>query len=240
MATIAGKKQRQSWSNMLWLVPRFPSMIRYVLFLAYLSWKPHMPREAACSRQFPSPITYTGNHDGIDNNKYLKICFQFLYFSLMLRVNKNILQAIPSIADPHLFDADPDPTFHCEADADPTFHCDADSDPDSNFKMKAQNLEKVFMLANIPKPFWLVICKLMQIRIRSSLSLRCGCESGSYGTFQFDANPSGSTTLFVPYRTQHLDRHSRYLWRSNDTEKNGYPTATCRCMNGRNLICSIF
>jgi hypothetical protein len=35
------------------------------------------------------------------------------------------------IADPHLFDADLDPTFHFDADTDTdtNFHCDADPDP---------------------------------------------------------------------------------------------------------------
>ncbi len=34
-----------------------------------------------------------------------------------------------SVADPHHFDADPDPAFHFDADPDPTFHSDADPDP---------------------------------------------------------------------------------------------------------------
>jgi hypothetical protein len=37
-----------------------------------------------------------------------------------------------SVADPHLFDADP--TFHSDADPEP--------DPDPSFQIKAQNLEK--------------------------------------------------------------------------------------------------
>ncbi len=36
-----------------------------------------------------------------------------------------------SVADPHYFDADSDPTFHF------------DTDPDPSFQFKAQNLEKV-------------------------------------------------------------------------------------------------
>jgi hypothetical protein len=62
-----------------------------------------------------------------------------------------------SVADPHLLDADPDPTCHFDADLDPachfdadpdpdhTFHFDADPDldPDPSFQMKAQNLEKM-------------------------------------------------------------------------------------------------
>ena len=36
-----------------------------------------------------------------------------------------------SVADPHHFDADPDPAFHFDADPDldPTLHVDADPDP---------------------------------------------------------------------------------------------------------------
>jgi hypothetical protein len=56
-----------------------------------------------------------------------------------------------SVADPHHFDANPDP--------DPTFHFD--TDPDPSFQINAQNLEKL----------WLVICNLMRIRIRIELSL---------------------------------------------------------------------
>ncbi len=38
-----------------------------------------------------------------------------------------------SVADPHHFDADPDPSFHVDADPDPTFHSDADPNPTSHF-----------------------------------------------------------------------------------------------------------
>ncbi len=60
-----------------------------------------------------------------------------------------------SVADPHHFDADPDPacyfhagpdldpSFHFDADLepDPTFHFDPDPDPDPSFQIKAENLE---------------------------------------------------------------------------------------------------
>jgi hypothetical protein len=56
------------------------------------------------------------------------------------------------IADPHhfdanpdptcLFDADPDPIFQFDADPDPVFHFDADPYP--CFQIKAQNIEKIF------------------------------------------------------------------------------------------------
>jgi hypothetical protein len=57
---------------------------------------------------------------------------------------------LPSFTTPHQFDADPDqdpdPACHFDVDADPdpdpTFHFDAD--PVTSFKIKAQNLEKVF------------------------------------------------------------------------------------------------
>jgi hypothetical protein len=34
-----------------------------------------------------------------------------------------------SVADPHHFDPDPDPTFHSDPDPDPTFQFDPDPDP---------------------------------------------------------------------------------------------------------------
>jgi hypothetical protein len=49
-----------------------------------------------------------------------------------------------------LMDSDPDPACHFDADPDlePTFHFDADPDP--SFQIKAQNLEKVLIMAYIP------------------------------------------------------------------------------------------
>ncbi len=57
-----------------------------------------------------------------------------------------------SVADPHPFDADPDPACHFDADADPdpAFHFDAVPDPDSSFKINAQNLEKGLKYAHFP------------------------------------------------------------------------------------------
>jgi hypothetical protein len=55
-----------------------------------------------------------------------------------------------------LIDADVDP--------DPTFHSDADPHPDLGFQIKAQPLEKVLNRL-IFHSNWLVICKLMRIRI---------------------------------------------------------------------------
>ncbi len=58
-----------------------------------------------------------------------------------------------SVADPHHFDADPDPAFHFDADPGFIFHCDADldldptihfdADPDPSFQIKSQILENV-------------------------------------------------------------------------------------------------
>jgi hypothetical protein len=55
---------------------------------------------------------------------------------------------LPSFTKPHQFDADPDPDPAChfdvdaDPDPDPTVHFDADLV--TSFKIKAQNLEKVF------------------------------------------------------------------------------------------------
>jgi hypothetical protein len=38
-----------------------------------------------------------------------------------------------TVADPHHFDADLDPSFHFDADPDPTFHFDADPNPTLHF-----------------------------------------------------------------------------------------------------------
>jgi hypothetical protein len=56
---------------------------------------------------------------------------------------------------------DPNPACHFNADPDPTILFRADPDP--GFQMKAKNLEKVL---NRLRTFWLVICKLMRIRIQ--------------------------------------------------------------------------
>jgi hypothetical protein len=56
---------------------------------------------------------------------------------------------LPSVVDPHHFDADPDPTFHPVADPD--------ADPDPSFQMKAQILEKELKKAHIP---YILACHL--------------------------------------------------------------------------------
>jgi hypothetical protein len=74
------------------------------------------------------------------------------------------------VADPHHLDADtdPDPDLAYQfdedpnQDPDPTFHFNADPDP--SFQIKARDLEKVVKMEHIPL-FWLVICKLMRIRM---------------------------------------------------------------------------
>ncbi len=45
-----------------------------------------------------------------------------------------------SVADPHYFDADPDPAWHFDPDPKFTFHFDADPEPDPSFQIMAQKL----------------------------------------------------------------------------------------------------
>ncbi len=100
------------------------------------------------------------------------------------------------------------------------------SGSEASFQIKAQKLKKCSNRL-IFHTFWLGICKLMRIQIRVQIQLitlmrmririqlitlmrkririqlitlsRCGSGYGSYGTFQFDADPcgSGSTTLIL-------------------------------------------
>ncbi len=63
---------------------------------------------------------------------------------------------MPSVVDPHHFDADPDSVFYNE-DTDPTFYPDADPDPDPS--LKKANISSFYT-------FWLDICILMRIRIQ--------------------------------------------------------------------------
>ncbi len=77
-------------------------------------------------------------------------------------------------------DADPDSACHSDsnavADPDPTFHFDTDPDlyPDPSFQIKAQNLEKKCSSRLIFHTFWLVIYKLMRIRIQHITLMRIG------------------------------------------------------------------
>ncbi len=63
--------------------------------------------------------------------------------------------------------ADPDPAYHIDVYPDPvlTFHFDADPDPDPSFQIKAQTMKKCSNRL-VFHTFWLVICKLMRIRIQ--------------------------------------------------------------------------
>jgi len=100
---------------------------------------------------------------------------------------------------------DPDSTYH--PDADSGFLFDADPDPDTSFQMKAQTIEKCTNRL-IFQSFWLVICKLMRIRILFRIQLitlmriqvlifiPSGCGSGC-GSRLPKWCRSGSTTL--PY-----------------------------------------
>jgi hypothetical protein len=91
--------------------------------------------------------------------------------------------------DPHHLDADPDPArhFHADPDPDPARHFDADPDPDPACHFHADpdlsfhfdaDLDPSFQKGSTLKKclnrlichtFWLVICKLMWIRIRIQL-----------------------------------------------------------------------
>ncbi len=44
---------------------------------------------------------------------------------------------VPSVADPHDLDEDPDPVFHFEVDPDHNFYSDADPDPHPTFQFAA-------------------------------------------------------------------------------------------------------
>ena len=46
-----------------------------------------------------------------------------------LKLREPMVVVPTSVADPHHFDADPDPTFYFDADPDPTLRFDADPDP---------------------------------------------------------------------------------------------------------------
>jgi len=63
----------------------------------------------------------------------------------------------------HYIDADPDLACHFYADPDPASHFD--SDPDTSLQIKVQTL-KMFSNMLICHTFWLVIYKLLRIRIR--------------------------------------------------------------------------
>ncbi len=81
---------------------------------------------------------------------------------------------VGSVADPHHFDADPEPepAFHYGADPDPTFHSDTDPDPDPTY-----NLTRIWIRI-LPLTFF-------QIWTQDHLSLRLHLAS----PFHFDADP---------------------------------------------------
>ncbi len=107
-----------------------------------------------------------------------------------------------SVADPHHFDADPDPAWHFDTDPnpDPTFHFNADPDP--SLQIKAQNLDKVLKLAPFSYNLAFFICKLMWIWIDSAYHFEANAypdpayhvDADPDPTFQFDSDP-GYTTL---------------------------------------------
>ncbi len=87
------------------------------------------------------------------------------------------LLCVRQCSDPHYSDADPvltfyfdtqtDPAFHFDADRDPysTFHFDADPHPHPSFQKRLRKLKKC-LNRFIFHSFWLLICKLMRIRIQ--------------------------------------------------------------------------
>ncbi len=64
-----------------------------------------------------------------------------------------------SKSHPHHADDDLDPACHFDADPDPASHFDADADPDPSFPGKSAQIGSHSI-------HWLVICKLMRIRIQ--------------------------------------------------------------------------
>jgi hypothetical protein len=99
------------------------------------------------------------------------------------------LSVYTSVADPPDGDPDLDPACHFDVDPDPTFHFDAD--PDLASKKRFKTLKKCFKKRIFPI-YWLVIFKLMRIRIRilliTLMLMRTG--SGSYLSIW-----CGSTTI---------------------------------------------
>jgi hypothetical protein len=93
----------------------------------------------------------------------------------------------PSVADPHLFEADPDPDSACHFDADPSF------------QIKAQNLEKCSndKKAHIPFSF---ACRLQIDAYANPDHYVADPDAEPDPIFQFCEDPcgSGSTTLLNP------------------------------------------
>jgi hypothetical protein len=60
-------------------------------------------------------------------------------------------------SEPHYIDANPDPTFHFDADPDPSFQ----------IRLKTLKIAQIGYFGT----FWLIICKLMRIRIHLATSM---------------------------------------------------------------------
>ncbi len=68
-----------------------------------------------------------------------RLYFRVVSFTMAAKTSQ-LSKLFSSVADPHHFDADPDPACHLDADPDPARHFDLDP----SFQIKAQNLvEKV-------------------------------------------------------------------------------------------------
>jgi hypothetical protein len=88
-----------------------------------------------------------------------------------------------SVADPHHFNADPDPTCHCDAD------------PDPRFQIKAQHLEIGLKKTHIP---YILACHL-QIDLDPAYHFDADPDS----TFHYDADPNPDPSIQI--KAQNLE-----------------------------------
>jgi hypothetical protein len=89
---------------------------------------------------------------------------------------------------------------------------DADADPDPSFQVKAQNLEKVLMACRlIFHTFWLVVCKLMRMRIQLIIF---DPDPGPYPAYHFDADPDSNFQFNAdPDPQHHVQQFKRLVFR---------------------------
>jgi hypothetical protein len=104
------------------------------------------------------------------------------------------------VADPHRFDADPDPAYHFDANPElypnPTVRFVANPYPhtDPSFQIKAQNLEKVIYLGSYS---YSLACHL-QIVVDPDPHPAYHFDADPDPTFHFDEDPSGSGSRTLP------------------------------------------
>ncbi len=77
-------------------------------------------------------------------------------------------RTLSRVADPHHFNADPDPAFHLKADPDPSFHFNADLDP--AFQVKRI---RILFIVSVHGPLQLRFEHLKHL----NCLLQCGFES---------------------------------------------------------------